>query len=112
MRPLRQFNMLNLKGDERRWDELSEQLKSFHDILSKGIRFEDNFRGTMFTGVTFATANAEVQITHKLGYIPSGFISVRPSVAMSVYESGDTPWTTTAIYLKSNAVGNSSIFVF
>jgi len=84
--------------------------KNLGAILNGGLIFHDNFRGQELD-VTFPTANADLSISHKLGYMPTGYLLTRASVAMRLYD-GSRPFTRDTIYLKSDAAGTASIIIF
>lgn len=87
----------------RLFDELSS-------ILNSGITFSENFNAKL-VGVTFNASNTETTIAHGLPRIPSGYIVVQASAAMSVYDSG-TANTDVNLYLKSSAAGNATLLIF
>ena len=101
-------------SQQNEWDDakrfVSISFERIQDLFSNNITFGDNFNGQIVSAV-FATANAEVTIAHTLNRVPTGFIPVLPSVAMSVY-NGSTPWTASSVYLKSTVAGNCNILVF
>lgn len=87
--------------------------KVFGDILTEfngRVDFLDNCR-TSLVSFTFTTANLEYSIPHTLSRVPQGYILVGASVAMSLY-NGTSANTTSAIFLKSNAIGTASILIF
>lgn len=84
-----------------------EQVES---ILNGGITFTDNFQGIVVS-VSFSAANVEVQIAQPLGKIPVGYILIKASAAMSIYD-GNSANTANSIFLKSSAIGNAQLLVF
>lgn len=79
-------------------------------ILNSGILFTDNVNCRIL-GVNFAASNTEVPVAHGLSKVPTGYILINASAAMSVYDSGSTN-TDVTLYLKSNAVGSCNLLVF
>ncbi len=79
-------------------------------ILNSGITFSDNFKAA-FTSATFSSIDSEVAVSHGLSKIPTGYIIIGSTAALSVYDSG-TANTDTNLYLKSNAVGTARLLVF
>jgi len=64
---------------------------------------------------TSAGAGVETTIPHSLGRIPSGYIIVLQNKggAGLWHETTDTPWTTSNLYLKSDAATTTyTIFIF
>lgn len=55
---------------------------------------------------TFAAANTEVRIRHKLGRVPGGFRVIDQDLAGSIYRAADaTKWTRHHVHLKSSVAG-------
>jgi len=95
-------------SDVRRFTALS--INQLASIVNNGLLFSDNFDATIVT-VNFAANNVDQAIAHGLNRIPSGYIELTKSVAMIVY-TGSGTWTTSSIYLRSNAVGTANILIF
>lgn len=58
------------------------------------------------------TANTEDTVSHTLGRVPVGYITVLQDKAAVVYDSG-TDWTETAMYLKTSvATVTQTLLVF
>lgn len=79
-------------------------------ILNGGITFNDNFQGTVVS-VTFSAPDTEVQIAQPLGRIPVGYILIKASADMNIYD-GNSANTANSIFLKSSAIGNAQLLVF
>lgn len=109
-RPLSRYNIENVKDEKERSERIGAQLKSYFDILNSGITFQDNIRGRVID-VVFSAANSEVAVSHGLNITPTGFISVKPTAAMVLYDSGKA-WDKNNVYLKSSAIGTARIFLF
>lgn len=104
------YNIENIKEDEQRWQYLSVQLKSYYDLLNRGLGFTDNFNSRTISA-TFAAINTNTSFEHGLGFTPTGYIPIGYTAAMSLYD-GSTAWNKTNIVLKSDAVGVARILVF
>ena len=85
-------------------------LKDVYNILNRGILLKDNVKGALL-GVTFSTANADIEIRHGLDFVPSNYIVVGTSAAMSIYD-GVTSGDRSFFYLRSSAVGTARVFIF
>jgi len=85
-------------------------LDQIESILNGGITFLDNFQASI-VNVSFTMANTEMQISHTLGRVPSGYILINASAAMIIYNGGSAN-TANDIFLKSSAVGSGQILVF
>lgn len=59
----------------------------------------DNIAGAWANAVTPPAPDTQFVLTHNLGRIPVGWLSVYQNKAASLYDSG-TPWTATQIFLK------------
>ena len=71
----------------------------------------DNLKGKWLTYSTNASPDTEDTVTHDLGSVPVGFLTMEPPEAGYLYK-GPTPWTTTAIFLKCSAAAQTAkIFV-
>jgi hypothetical protein len=116
MIPQGYWNIENIKENEDpeplkdRWKYLSIQLKSYYDLLNRGLRFSDNFNSKVLSA-EFTLADTDTVFTHGLGFTPTGYITIGLSVAMIVY-NGDGTWNNTDIVLKSDVVGTATILVF
>ena len=90
------------------WEDLrrfsTQALTNFSQILSKGIGFQDNINCQIveFT----ATGGVEATVPHNLNVIPIGYIVIDCN-NYEVLKRGDTPWTTSNIYLIAQ---NSTVY--
>jgi len=80
---------------------LSRYSMKLGDIINKGLRITDNFDSQIVT-VTTSGADTEVIVPHTLKRVPNGYFVLNTNKAANIYDSGTT-WTTTNIYIKSNA---------
>lgn len=113
MRPQSYFNYQLLKDEKERSQYTSIFNKSIFDILNGGISFQDNVKASILN-VTFATANVDLNISHGLGVVPTGYFCVGPSANMVLYNgiSGPGAWTESSITLRSSAIGYAKVLFF
>lgn len=78
---------------------------SFGDGLQR-----DNIAGEWASTTTPVSPDTEFSLTHNLGYVPQGWLTLNQNKAASLYSSG-TPWTTTKIFLKCD-VSTVAVKVF
>lgn len=109
MVPRNWWNVQNFEENSR-WENLTLFLKDCYNILSKGLTFQDNVRGALLE-VSFTAANSNTTIRHGLSYVPSNYILVGSSVAMSLYDGTISP-NNVNIVLKSSAIGTARVFIF
>ena len=88
-----------LKYRENLNEALLKYTTKLSEIINSGLKITDNF-DSQIQEVTFGNADTEKTIAHTLKRIPNGYIVLNQDRAGSVYDSGDTSWTTTNIYLK------------
>lgn len=89
---------------------LSVFLDQVKTIINNGLQFVDNFSGKTLT-LTFSAANTDTALTHGLGRVPTGYIIIKRSASMVVYD-GSAAWTSQLIYLKASATGTVTVLVF
>lgn len=71
----------------------------------------DNIKGEWITFTSHASGGTETAVTHTLGEIPVGFLTVIPPASGTV-NKGTTAWTSTTIYITCSANSQSvTIFV-
>lgn len=80
------------------------------DIINGNISFADNFKAQTLS-VTFSSANTDVQVSHGLKKVPTGYIIVGASSAMSVYD-GSSSNTADLFYVRSSATGTARILIY
>lgn len=83
-----------------RYDPSKDKDFQLEKILNKGIEFQDNVRGGF---VEFVTKGGLEEIHHNLGYIPIGTITILMNGPVILYAENVTQWTTTTLFLRSNA---------
>lgn len=110
MKPQKFYNLEQLKDDKEVLQYTSIQLKSFYDILSSGIKFQDNVNCRVISA-TFTAANTDTVFNHGLGFTPLGYQPIGLTAAMSVY-NGTVAFNSTDITLKSSAIGVATLLVF
>lgn len=81
-----------------------------NDLLNGNLEFDDNLR-TSTLSVNFTTANAQLQIAHSLGRTPIGYILAKTNTPARLYDGG-TLNDSKFVYIKSDAVANTTIVVF
>lgn len=109
MRVVTRLTLSNVRNQEELIRYASQDISSIADILNGGLDFT-NFRAAT-VDVVFKAANSSQQVTHKLGKIPTGYIVVKKSVSMVVYDGvGDA--TDQDIFLKSSAIGTARLVIF
>lgn len=79
-------------------------------LINGGLGLVDNFDGKMHT-LTFSSANTDTALVHGLGRVPSGYLVVRRSANMTVYD-GANAWTPANAYLRASSAGSITVFVF
>lgn len=86
-------------------------LEEIVGVINGQIDFETNVR-VKVVNVAFPTAAVDTRIPHFLNKVPTGYIIVGLTDPASLY-TGTTQWTSTEIYLRSNAViSQARIMVF
>lgn len=103
-------DLSNVEGLEELQKFISQMTKDIVDTINGKINVADNLECRVVS-VTFSQANVDKMVNHKLGRIPSGFIQVSPSVALTVY-TGSGASDENNIFVKSSAAGSASIMVF
>lgn len=83
--------------------------KDIVQTVNGRLEFDQNMKSDT-VDVTFDSANTEVEISHDLGKVPSGYLVAKASAACAIYD-GDRRNTATKIYLKSSDVSTVRIIV-
>lgn len=88
---------------------LAENARTINGTLGfgDGIDF-DNLIGKWVTYTTNAIADTEDTLTHDLGAVPIGFITMKPPASGFIYR-GPTVWTTSKLYLKCSAANQTAL---
>lgn len=110
MSPRNWWNIDNVIEPDAKLKAIGIFLKDVYSILNRNISFADNIRGAKLS-VTFGAANVDTQIRHGLDFVPTNYILVKSSVAMSVYDGSIGP-DKNFIYLRSDGIGVAEIFLF
>lgn len=96
------------------WEELRRFSTIFAgqvaQILNSNVSFKDNFLASTITYV-FTLANTTVGLEHKLGVIPTGYIMVSTTAAMSLFD-GNQANTDKILFLQSSSTGTAKVLVF
>lgn len=92
--------------DLRLWS--TRNFTSLAQILNRNLTYTDNVFCQIkdVTGIT----GTNFSISHNLGIVPIGYISVNPTVAASLYV-GTTAWTSTTIYLATTAPVDTKLII-
>lgn len=85
-------------------------LENIASILNNGVLFSDNFNAKTLT-FTFSAANIETAVIHGLGRVPTGYIQVGSSAALTVYD-GASANTSSLLYLRASALGTGRVLVY
>lgn len=109
MRVVTRLTLSNVRNQEELIRYASQDISGIADVINGGLDFT-NFRSTTID-VTFTAADTSQQITHKLGKIPTGYLVVKKSVSMVVYDGTMDP-TEQDIFLKSSAIGTARLIIF
>src|SRR4051812_41670603 len=110
MSPRNWWNIENIVEPDAKLKAIAIFLKDVYGILNRNVSFADNIHGAKLSA-TFVAANVDLQIRHGLDFVPTNYILVKSSVAMSVYD-GSVGADKNYIYLKANAAGVAEIFLF
>jgi len=86
-------------------DHYNELIDSLNTVL-KNITFEDNFKSSQFD-LTLAVGE-ELEIKHKLGVIPGGYIVLKSSANSAIID-GSNEWTNQSLYIKNDGSAINSI---
>lgn len=86
----------------------SRVLDRIHDILNGGIDLgglnnPSNANLTHVTTQTPGTTNTDFTVTHNLGRVPTGFITVNPANNVVLWK-GSVAWTDTQMTLQASAI--------
>lgn len=79
-------------------------------LVNGNLSLIDNTRGG-FADVTFAAANTDVQVPHRLSFVPNGYIPVSRSTNIQVFD-GATSNTNQFLYVRSSGAGTARLYVF
>lgn len=96
------------------WEELrrfsSQAITSIMAVLNGKVGFNDNL-DCIFQDVTFGAAGQEQAVQHRLGRVPLGYIAVKSSAAVLLY-NGTKENTDSVLNLRANAAGTVTILIF
>jgi hypothetical protein len=87
---------------------VSQFMKNTQDLISGNLNFKDNFKGQI-KDVLFVSGE-ELVVGHNLNYVPTGYVVLKTSVPMSIYQ-GVAPWSNINIFITSNASGSATILI-
>lgn len=107
--PRNWWNIENVPKDKQ-ISSLTLFLKDVYNILNKGLLFQDNFRGAVFS-VNFSAANTDTKILHGLAFVPTRYLVLKRSANMVIYD-GIQAANDKEFYLRSSATGDVDLFLF
>lgn len=81
------------------------------NLLNGQLSFADNFKAQIIS-VTFNAANTDMQINQNLNSVPSGYLVLRKSMSLDVYDGSQNVFTKSYVTLRSTAPGTVSLMVF
>ena len=92
----------------RRYIAISFQ--TIQTALGNELSFSDNINCKIIS-VQFGAPNSDVTVAHLLGRPPIGYIPIRLSAAMTLFDGTKNP-TSSNITLQSSAEGNAQVLFF
>lgn len=99
--------------DRVKAEELPRHLAIFASAVTETVNgkldFQTNFNCQVLS-VAFSAASTDTIVAHNLGRVPQGYISLGTTVTMNVYD-GAIGWTTSAISLRSTAIGTARLIL-
>lgn len=102
------FTNLETLEDVKRYASIA--VGQIKDALNGLLTFQDNFQ-SQIVSVSFASVNTDVQISHSLGRVPTGYLHIRSTAAMVLYD-GASANTDALLYIRSNGVGTATVLIF
>lgn len=110
MSRLKSFTTLsNLKTVEDLSRYYAIVMDQVEQILNGGISFSENVQSSS-AEVTFTASGTEVIVTHGLKTTPLGYLVIKRSAAITVYD-GLTTWTQEYISLRADGAGTATVLV-
>lgn len=104
-------------SDVPTWQELrryaSIAIDRIMGQLNGGISFGENITASGPSVVTFASS-ADIQtVGHNLGRVPQGFIVVKLSAGITVYQpaGAENAWQSDKIFLTASGAGTATLYV-
>jgi hypothetical protein len=96
------------------WEDLrrfvAQTISDIVTTLNGRVDLVDNCE-THVEAVTFGLAGQEVAISHKLGRIPSGYVVVRKSNHVDIYD-GTKENTSRILFVRADAVATVTLLIF
>jgi hypothetical protein len=99
-----------ITDDADKWRFISTFFAELKQLINNGLQFADNFNGKTLT-LTFSASATDTALTHGLGRVPTGYIILKRSASMTVYD-GSAAWTSQLMYLRASATGSVTVLVF
>ncbi len=98
------------KGVQAILDWLASFSKDVTQQINGNLTFQDNIK-CEFLQVSFTTANTDMQIRHRLGRVPAGFLLVSSNAALMIYQ-GSQAMTSETVTFRGSAVAAATILIF
>jgi hypothetical protein len=99
-----------IKEDSEKFRYISIVLDNIAAVVNGNVEFLVNMRLKQVS-VTFTATNTDTSVAHGLGFLPSGYIIIGSTAAMSVYD-GSISNTVTTLTLRASATGTVRLLVF
>lgn len=103
-------NIDRINDKEAQASYISKFLDQTKRVVNGGLSFADNF-DCKILNITFTAANSDTSLTHGLGRVPEGYIVLRLSTNLMVYD-GSIAATVNTISLKGSAIGTATLLLF
>jgi len=98
------------------WQDLRRFATTYFSSILQQINgnldFVDNISAQQVS-VTFSAANSIVPVAVSLGAVPTGFIVIKLSAPMIIYQPAGSnyTWLANQIFLQSNAAGTATLYI-
>lgn len=79
-------------------------------VVNGNLNFVENIQG-QYVSITFTNTSDDFPLLHNLGHTATGYLVVKRSTNMSIYD-GVSAWDSTRVFLKSSAKGTALVFIF
>lgn len=103
-------NLSNFQDFQRFVSAFLDQL---YTQFNGKIDFVSNIRASGPSVVGFTNSTNVRGVTHGLGFVPNGFLTINKTAAADIYAANGTsyPWTSTVIYLQASAGVTATFYV-
>lgn len=109
MRVITRATLSNVEGLEQLQRFVSQDIQAIVGVVNGRLSLTDNLQTSLVT-VTF-TGTSTVQVPHTLGIVPTGYIPVKLSADIRVFD-GVGENTRQDIYLKASGAGTATLLIF